>query len=200
MELCRKKDKVEIKLLPAFDNRHEIIKPEGKFIVALGNEQDAGIYTCSYKNETRTFDVMASVYVKLPSNINVVENEKLTILCGVSGTNVTLQWLVNGKFTVKPGKCILILKIFFFFNLDREINDSRITFQSDDRGVEKAKLIIEKVELEDRAEYTCIGENSVSSLLPPSPDSKSTTLVRVKGIHLECIFTLQIKLIVDLYF
>lgn len=131
--------------------------------------------------------MLASVYVKLPSNINVVENEKLTILCGVSGTQVSIKWLVNGKFAFKPFT-LNIKHVIFFLILDKEINDSRITFQSDDRGVENAKLIIEKVELEDRAKYTCIGSNPVSSILLTPSDLTSSTLVRVKGKHIKIMF------------
>ena len=112
-QLCRSKDGIEIKSIPSLNNRHEIIKPEGKFIIALGLEQDAGNYTCSYKNESRAFEVLANVFVKLPSNINVVENEKLTVLCGVSGTQVTIKWLVDGEFVVK-NPIVLIIKILYY--------------------------------------------------------------------------------------
>lgn len=93
----RSKDGVEIKSIPTLNNRHEIIKKEGKFIIGVGLEQDAGNYACSYKNETKEFEVLANVFVKLPTNVNVVENEKLTILCVVSGTQVSIKWLINGK-------------------------------------------------------------------------------------------------------
>ena len=71
----------------------------------------------------------------------------------------------------------LILIILHF--VEKEINDSRITLHKDERGVENAKLVIEKVELEDRALYTCIGTNPITIF--SHKDAISTTQVRVKG-------------------
>lgn len=54
------------------------------------------------------------------------------------------------------------------------ISDPRITVKTDSRNIEGSELVIADANFEDRADYTCVATNEISSV-------NATILVRVKG-------------------
>ena len=61
-------------------------------------------------------------------------------------------------------------------------SDERVRLEEDDNKVKNAKLIIDKAELSDRAQYTCVAKNMVND--HNQFEVSSTTFVRVKGIFI----------------
>lgn len=54
------------------------------------------------------------------------------------------------------------------------MSNPRVSVKTDPRGIEGTELLISDAQFEDRAEYTCVATNEISS-------ANNTILVRVKG-------------------
>lgn len=141
--------------------RYSIIGKEGSFSIGVTNEHDAGEYSCWLKDDHKEFSVYASVIVKIPENIYVIEEEKLDITCIVKGTDPKVSWEFRAEneteAMVIPG------------------NDTRYKLIEHD-NVKDSRLQIEKSMLSDRGYFTCIGWNDDSQ----GEKFQSEGFVRVK--------------------
>lgn len=45
--LCRKRNDTDVSQDPQLKNRYQVLDNENKFVIAVPDEKDAGIYTCS---------------------------------------------------------------------------------------------------------------------------------------------------------
>ncbi|CAL1266144.1 unnamed protein product [Larinioides sclopetarius] len=119
-------------------------------------ESDCGNYTCKSANQEAIIPVRSIVKIApVDSSRNVVQNQNIVLLCNVTqGTPLpTVQWRKDKE--------------------PLNMSDPRITVKTDLRGVEATEVIISDAKFEDRAQYTCIVTNEISS-------ANATILVRVK--------------------
>lgn len=162
--LTWEKDGVDVTKVKELENRYKIFPEENKFQIDKTEATDGGNYACvGANNERKEFIVYAKVIVGVPSNIGVVEGEKLTIVCSVLGTNPKLSWSI-GNMTISNSTDRYILK-------------------ADANNVENAILTIDNISMDDGGEYKCIGRSPAT----PPPNAPDTYLaydnchVRVKG-------------------
>lgn len=135
-----------------------------------GQYNDAGNWSCGIVvngkvEDTENIVVATTIEVRIkPDNINVVEEEKLRIECGVVGEPFPkLTWKIETNSyndTVTAGGRITIE------NYDNE----------NGKTVEDGVLIIDKITKDDRGLYYCMGTNRYYA----ENTSNFTTMVRVK--------------------
>ncbi|XP_055389744.1 neuroplastin [Condylostylus longicornis] len=159
-DLTWEKDGIEVSKVDSIKDRFRIIAAENKFIIERTNENDNGTYTCSANGERKNITVVANVVVRVPSNVNVVEGEKLTIHCTAVGTDAKIVWQ-NGNSTITN-------------------TTDKFIVQDDETGVENAILMIDNVSLEDAGEYKCIAKNAATES-GIKREATDTSMVRVKG-------------------
>ena len=122
-----------------------------------------------------------------------MEGEKLTLTCTGFGSDVKFNWTI-GRFKIMGHNICLqklncpflsrwqgdkVTSVHFYFTGNVSYTQSTETVElktdfNEEKKIHIATLALNDTKLEDRGEYTCIGYNLIS-------DSKSTTLVRVKG-------------------
>lgn len=135
-------------------------------LISKPSDDDIGKYTCIVMVDDKavantTINAVGRGIVKTPSNVNVVEGEKLRIACQVLG-NPIIVWEV-GNMTYNGSE-----------------TDTRITLHKDEeKDIPNAILVIQAIELSDRGAYRCVAINSVTK----EEDSYSESFVRVKGKH-----------------
>lgn len=160
-ELTWEKNGTEVSQVSSLEGRYKIINPERKFIIEKTEEKDAGLYSCRVNTGAkRDIRVVANVVVRLPSNTNVVEGEKLSIVCVVVGTEPRLYWEAG--------------------NLTIHNSTGRHILKPDSNNNQNAILIVENAGLEDRGEYKCHAKNIVTDL-DLAETASDFTYVRVKG-------------------
>ncbi|KAJ8933444.1 hypothetical protein NQ314_014001, partial [Rhamnusium bicolor] len=120
-------------------------KKLNELTVDKATDGDAGDYSCvilddKAKEQARAEITAARIIaVKLPTNINVVEEEKLRVECKVVG-NARLHWLFqNETYTVSRDRVRLE------------------NYTDDDRLIENGVFIIDKILKEDRGNVSCVG-------------------------------------------
>ncbi|XP_035222042.1 neuroplastin-like isoform X2 [Stegodyphus dumicola] len=119
-------------------------------------ESDCGNYTCISGDAHATIVVRSIVKLgPFDSSRNVVQGQPIVLVCNVTqGIPLpTLQWLKGNNLL--------------------NLSDSRIEIKSDARGIEGTELIIADAQFDDRANYTCIASNEIST-------ANASILVRVK--------------------
>uniref|UniRef100_A0A023FVX7 Putative secreted protein n=1 Tax=Amblyomma parvum TaxID=251391 RepID=A0A023FVX7_AMBPA len=117
--------------------------------------EDAGKYMCVFEDgENATIIVQTNVSIEVTEiSKNQVEGDPLTLSCKASGVPTpTVTW----------------------FKDDEPLNttDPRITLEPI-KNVTDAKLVIQNLNFDDRAQYTCVASNGISN-------ETMTVLVRVK--------------------
>jgi hypothetical protein len=138
------------------DSRAHKDNSDNTLLIKHTIEADCGNYTCRVDNKEALIAVRSIVKLAPVDNSrNVVQNQNIALLCNVTqGTPLpTLQWLKDGE--------------------PLNMSNPRITIQTDPRGIEGTGLLISDAQFEDRAEYTCIATNEIST-------ANNTILVRVK--------------------
>ncbi|GFU33479.1 basigin [Nephila pilipes] len=129
-------------------------------VISDALETDCGNYTCKSLNEEAIIPVRSIVKIApVDSSRNVVQNQNIILLCNVTqGTPLpTIQWF---KRVSEDDESL-------------NMSDPRINVKTDHRGVEGTEIIINDAQFDDRAKYTCIATNEISS-------ANATILVRVK--------------------
>lgn len=127
-------------------------------------ETEVGNYTCVVMADSKEIaraeiKAISTLKIKVASNINVVEAEKLRIHCLVVGRPIeSITWTINlgGNVTTLS-----------------ESQDRYKLLPEEDRGIENAILLIDEAEMGDRGEYTC----TVNGL---SGTVNATSMVRIK--------------------
>uniref|UniRef100_A0A1L8DA04 Putative basigin n=1 Tax=Nyssomyia neivai TaxID=330878 RepID=A0A1L8DA04_9DIPT len=144
--------------------RHTVLKSEHKLVIDRAQESDAGLYTCSLPRvgQSKDINVVANVAVKLPSNMAVVEGERLAIQCIVVGTDPIINWTILDNFTAS------------------EANSELYSYLPDEKNVKDAILVIESARLTDRGNYSCEANNIATQHRITKP-AVAVTFVRVKG-------------------
>ncbi|KAH8240972.1 hypothetical protein KR026_009555, partial [Drosophila bipectinata] len=158
--LIWKKNNTNVMEVDSLKGRFKLIEPEKKFIIEKTDANDDGTYSCEFEGESKTFNVIAKVAVRVPSNTAVVEGEKMSITCVVVGTEPQLSWSF-GNLTLTNSTGRFVLK--------------------EDNKVPNAILTLENVTLEDRGEYKCIGRNAANEYGTKIELATDTSTVRVKG-------------------
>ncbi|XP_032307563.2 uncharacterized protein LOC6497578 isoform X1 [Drosophila ananassae] len=158
--LIWKKNHTNVMEVDSLKGRYKIIEAERKFIIEKTDASDDGTYSCEIEGESKTFNVIAKVAVRVPSNTAVVEGEKMSITCVVVGTAPQLSWSFgNLTLTNSTGRYVL----------------------KEDNNVQNAILTLENVTLEDRGEYKCIGRNAANEYGTKIEIATDASTVRVKG-------------------
>lgn len=129
--------------------------------ILKSTDDDAGNYTCiaisnGVEYEATIFTI-SDIRVKVSDNINVVEGEKLRIVCAIVGNplpEITWKVLNNKTYTE---------------------SEDRIILQKDERDIPNAVFIINEVQMSDRGEYVCL---AYSNLTGSRVDS--TSMIRIK--------------------
>lgn len=130
--------------------------------ILSGNDNDAGYYTCLFnvegtvQNKT-TILAASSIDVETQDNLNVVEGEKLRITCQATGKPApNITWQIGEEvYTNSSGN---------------------VKLQEDpEKKIPNAILIIEKVNMTNRGNYTCRGHSAILN-----KTVEDHTLVRIK--------------------
>lgn len=164
-EVVWKKDNVSVKLVPGLKDRTTLKKDGNKHILNIEKPEasDSGSYLCVYEvggveKTSVNLTLSAKPAVKISSNTNVVENEKLLITCTVLGNPTPIVTWQVGNRTLNE-------------------SDDRVKFNTDDdTKVPNTILIIEDAKLSDRDHYTCYAKSPLSDKVV----SSGTSYVRVK--------------------
>ncbi|XP_013780285.1 neuroplastin-like [Limulus polyphemus] len=140
------------------DDRIKIFSENNSMIVKTTTENDTGEYTCIVTaaniNATIIVRTRTEFVEVFHSSLNLLQGDKLVLPCNVKGIPAPIvTWLKDGN--------------------SLNTSDVRIKFEANDRGVPNAKLIIEQLDYDDRAHYTCEATNGVNNVT-------TTILVRVK--------------------
>lgn len=155
-----KKNGQDVSTIPAMKGRY---KADGTSLkITTTAADDAGLYECDVPllNLNASIEAIAAVEIALERNTYIVEGEILRIVCKVVGTKPEISWRVDKNET----------------EIYTESRD-RVTLETVD-DVQNAKFSMVDVTMDDRADYTCIGQNQVTRL--SGKPVESTTLVRVK--------------------
>uniref|UniRef100_A0A1I8NUC4 Ig-like domain-containing protein n=1 Tax=Stomoxys calcitrans TaxID=35570 RepID=A0A1I8NUC4_STOCA len=158
--LTWEKNGVEVSKIKELEGRYRIVVAERSFMIDKTDVHDDGLYSCVANNQRKDFNVVANLAVRVPSNLGVVEGEKLSIVCTVVGTNPQLSWT--------------------FGNLTINNSTDRYILRPDDNKIQNAILTIENVTLDDRGEYKCIGRNAATDNVKVR-EASDTSFIRVKG-------------------
>ncbi|XP_053692158.1 uncharacterized protein LOC128740621 [Sabethes cyaneus] len=159
------KDGKNVSDIVSLKDRYRILNEERKFIISRSLESDAGTYTCAVLalNASRTFNVVANVFVKFESTeigkTNMVEGEQLSLHCIAFGTNPRINWIIGNK-TYTTGT-------------------DHIHLDEDDKGIENARLTIEAVAMSDYLDYTCEARNNATDFTGRL--AHATITVRIRG-------------------
>ncbi|KAI8125053.1 Basigin [Lucilia cuprina] len=159
-DITWEKNGTDVRKVKELEGRYRIIAAERKFIIDRTDINDDGVYSCVANNQKKDINVYAKIAVRVPSNMGVVEGEKLTIICTVVGTDPKLSWT--------------------FRNLTINSTSQHYSLKADENHVENAILIIENVSMDDRGEYKCIGRNAATDYLKIA-EASDASYVRVKG-------------------
>ncbi|XP_076331499.1 neuroplastin-like [Tachypleus tridentatus] len=140
------------------DDRIKIFSENNSMIVKTTTENDTGEYQCIVTatniNATIVVRTRTELVEVFHSSLNLLQGDRLVLPCNVKGIPApTVTWLKDGNSLNTP--------------------DTRIKFEANDKGIPNAKLIIEQLDYEDRAHYTCEASNGVNNVT-------ATILVRVK--------------------
>ncbi|CAH1279866.1 unnamed protein product [Diabrotica balteata] len=159
----RRKDDVEVTKIESLKNiKSSYANGIVTLTVSESKEEFAGIYKC-VANPGKPDEVYAEirvtrqVLVKVPANINVVEEEKLRIQCKVLG-DAKLSWKFN--------------------NQTYNISEGRVTLENyteDGKVVINGMFIVEAITKDDRGIATCIGEDVANN-----KSTQSECMVRIK--------------------
>uniref|UniRef100_A0A023GMS1 Putative secreted protein n=1 Tax=Amblyomma triste TaxID=251400 RepID=A0A023GMS1_AMBTT len=116
--------------------------------------KDAGKYTCDFGGENATIVVQTNVSIEVSEiSKNQVEGDPLTLSCKAFGVPIpTVTWFKDDE--------------------PLNISDPRISLEPLN-NVSDAKLVIQNLNFDDRAQYTCVATNGISN-------ETMTVLVRVK--------------------
>uniref|UniRef100_A0A6M2CUD2 Putative immunoglobulin like protein n=1 Tax=Rhipicephalus microplus TaxID=6941 RepID=A0A6M2CUD2_RHIMP len=141
--------------LPEKEGKYNIISNNTLVINDPGYE-DAGNYMCIVQGvgENATIVVRANVSIEVTeASKNQVEGDPLTLSCKAAGAPTpVVTWLKDDE--------------------PLNISDPRISLEPIN-NVSDAKLIIQDLNFDDRAQYTCVASNGISN-------ETMTVLVRVK--------------------
>ncbi|KAL9923053.1 uncharacterized protein LOC119634165 isoform X3 [Glossina fuscipes] len=159
-ELKWEKNNTDVSKVKELEGRYRILAAERKFIIDKTDLHDDGPYSCVADNQKRDFNVVAQVVVRVPSNVGVVEGEKLSIVCTVVGTDPKLSWS--------------------FGNMTISNSTDRYILKPNDDKIENAVLSMENVSLNDRGEFKCIARNAATEYAN-FQEASDVSFVRVKG-------------------
>ncbi|XP_063858564.1 hemicentin-1-like isoform X2 [Scylla paramamosain] len=145
----------------------KIITANSSLIINDPTKDDSGIYRCQTRAGipkdnplVKNFTVIYFTIRKMTKSIVVTDQEELSLECPVDG---------------KPFPKIVWRKDSVSL-LEMKANDSRINFATNENEVPNAKLIISKVDSNDRGNYTC-------NVTTPFGSYEVFTYVRVKDIY-----------------
>lgn len=149
-----KKNDDELSDIDSYKNRFKLSNSGSRYTLTVHSAElsDAGNWSCAAlidgEEKARSpITLVSTINVRIkPESINVVEEEKLRIECGILGNPPpSLAWrIVSG-------------------NYNGTVFDDRVEIKdyTDEHGVkvEEGLLVISKVNKTDRGEYFCIGTN-----------------------------------------
>lgn len=75
-------------------------KKESRLVIVKAHNNDAGDYSCRYKDQRVEFEAAGNVFVKLPSNTAIVEGETLRLHCTAVGTKIWIHWTLADNSTI----------------------------------------------------------------------------------------------------
>uniref|UniRef100_L7MBI1 Putative secreted peptide n=1 Tax=Rhipicephalus pulchellus TaxID=72859 RepID=L7MBI1_RHIPC len=134
--------------------KYSIIDNTKTLVINDPGYDDAGNYTCSIGDENATIVVQMNVSIEVTEGSkNQVEGDPLTLSCKAMGVPTpVVTWFKDDE--------------------PLNISDPRITLEPLG-DVSDAKLVIQDLNFDDRAQYTCVASNGISN-------ETMTVLVRVK--------------------
>lgn len=140
--------------LPKDDKKYSINSDSNTLVVNDPGYSDTGNYTCVFGSENATIVVQTNVSIEVTEGSkNQVEGDPLTLSCKAFGVPIpVITWFKDDE--------------------PLNISDPRITLEPLN-NVSDAKLVIQDLNFDDRAQYTCVASNGISN-------ETMTVLVRVK--------------------
>ncbi|XP_066601532.1 basigin isoform X2 [Prorops nasuta] len=132
--------KEKVAVLTAFPQNEDLVKIDnatGNLIITKVLDPAYGNYTCKIGNTTTEYRVVQKPTVVLDDSTNVVEGEKLHLVC-------------NGKQS--PG-----IKVLWYFGEQNYTSSrGRVKISKDiDRGIHGGVLVVENIEMSDRGDIFC---------------------------------------------
>lgn len=98
------KNDTKVQDIADLNERYEITTGDGKrestFKIARALQHDQGAYSCRAKDQKQHFTAAGNVLVKVPSNTNTVEGEKLRLHCNAVGSQVSIVWSLPDNSTI----------------------------------------------------------------------------------------------------
>ncbi|CAH0550274.1 unnamed protein product [Brassicogethes aeneus] len=159
----------ELMNIPGLKERIKIKSENGVNTLEVNRvtEKDAGNYTCLVPDQDSVraeIQVTSKNFVKVPTNINVVEGEKLRIHCQVAGKPPPkLSWMFIPDSSNSSAENRTLID-----------DDDRIDLKEDEDHIPNSILTVTGITMDDRGEYVCIG-TPVSG-----KQVKAKSMVRVK--------------------
>jgi hypothetical protein len=138
--------------------KYEVKASEGVLVIEKFNDNDVAIYTCSVGSQYLTFNVIAEIKMKLPSDLFAVEGEKMEIVCTVQGTYSSIHW----EYRNASGDTISVGEPA---DDDDEQPDIVTELKMHPGGVVTSKLVKNQTTLSDRGYYICIVENPLKQIV-----------------------------------
>ncbi|XP_022912966.1 neuroplastin [Onthophagus taurus] len=114
--------------------------------ISKATDDDAGNYTCISKDgDSATIRAATTIQVNTPENVNVVEGEKLRIVCAVVGKPVPeISWSVG--------------------EINYSSSSGHVTLLPDpEKNITNAVLLIDNVNITHKGPYKCIGRSLITN-------------------------------------
>ncbi|KAJ8716923.1 hypothetical protein PYW08_005322 [Mythimna loreyi] len=149
--------------LPDLRGRYQLDNSVFKFTVRT-NEDDFGNYSCAIGGAApaRTWELRGRPHAKLAPNTNVVEGQKLRLVCKVVGKPYPeVKWLLrNTTDETNMTEVTAVLR-------------ERAVLSASEQGVPDAELVLEATQRSDAGVYTC----------QPAGGVAAATVLRVKDMY-----------------
>ncbi|XP_050352191.1 uncharacterized protein LOC126774698 [Nymphalis io] len=161
-----KKNETDIEQVWELKDRYQLERGGAEFRVARAYEDDFGNYSCALTGQAseQRWAVRGRPHLKLPANTNVVEGQKLKLVCKVVGKPYSrVSWAYTNSTEPDAN-----------FTDATEVLGSRASLADSEQGVPDGVLLLDEARRADAGRYRC---GAAGALLP------AVTTLRVKDMY-----------------
>ncbi|XP_026491132.1 basigin [Vanessa tameamea] len=161
-----KKNETDIEQVWELKDRYQLERGGAEFRVARAYEDDFGNYSCALAGAAREqrWAVRGRPHLKLPANTNVVEGQKLKLVCKVVGKPYSrVTWGYTNSSEPDAN-----------YTDATEVLGSRASLADSEQGVPNGVLLLEEAQRSDAGRYRC---GAAGALAP------AVTTLRVKDMY-----------------